>query len=201
MTPSVEAVRSLLESHPYLWLFPLAVLEGPLVAMVAGSMVSLGLISWPLAYPLIIGADLVGDTFFYLLGRFGHLPLARRALNRIGVREPSLTKLEQIFRKKGARMLVGAKLTHFAGTPVLAAAGLARVNYERFLFWNLAATVPKSAATMVVGYLLGWQAVRYLDGGTALLLLIALSTIVCLAMWKWSTRTSPKEETHEDTDW
>jgi hypothetical protein len=62
MSSYVEGILSLLEAHPYLWLFPLAVAEGPLVAMVAGSMVSLGLVSWPLAYPLVVAADLVGDT-------------------------------------------------------------------------------------------------------------------------------------------
>ena len=119
MSPYVEAISSLLETHPDLWLFPLAVVEGPLVAMVAGTIVSLGLISWPVAYPLVVAADLVGDSAFYLLGRFGHRPRVRRVLGRLGVKRSSLDGLEALFRKKGARVLVGGKLTHFAGAPVL----------------------------------------------------------------------------------
>ena len=199
MSPYVQVLLSLLEAHPYLWLFPLAVIEGPLVAMVAGSMVSLGLVSWPLAYPLVVGADLLGDTAFYLLGRFGHRPQVRRALGRLGVKRSSLDALEAVFLKRGARVLVGGKLTHFAGAPVLAAAGLARVGYGRFLLWNLVATIPKSAALMAVGYLFGWQAVRYLDRGSALLLLVSLAVIACLVAWKLSTRDR-REDSRKDDD-
>jgi membrane-associated protein len=198
MSSYVEGILSLLEAHPYLWLFPLAVAEGPLVAMVAGSMVSLGLVSWPLAYPLVVAADLVGDTAFYILGRFGHRPWVRRALDRLGVKRSSLDRLEAVFRKRGARVLVGGKLTHFAGAPVLAAAGLAGVGYGRFLLWNLAATVPKSAALMGAGYLFGWQAVRYLDRGSALLLLISLAAIAGLAAWKLSKRDRREDSRKED---
>ena len=199
MSSYVGSVLSLLEAHPYLWLFPLAVVEGPLVAMVAGSMVSLGLVSWPLAYPLVVAADLLGDTAFYLLGRFGHRPQVRRALGRLGVERSSLDALEAVFRKRGARVLVGGKLTHFAGAPVLAAAGLARVGYGRFLLWNLVATIPKSAALMAVGYLFGWQAIRYLDRGSALLLLVSLAVIACLVAWKLSTRDR-REDSRKDDD-
>jgi membrane-associated protein len=198
MSSYVDGLLSLLEAHPYLWLFPLAVVEGPLVAMVAGSMASLGLISWPLAYPLVVAADLVGDTAFYILGRFGHRLWVRRALGRLGVKRSSLDRLEALFRKRGARVLVGGKLTHFAGAPVLAAAGLARVGYGRFLLWNLAATVPKSAALMAAGYLFGWQAVRYLDRGSALLLLISLAAIVGLAAWKLPKRDRREDSRKED---
>jgi membrane-associated protein len=198
MSHYVEVLLSLLEAHPYLWLFPLAVVEGPLVAMVAGSMVSLGLVSWPLAYPLVVAADLLGDTAFYLLGRFGHRLWVRRALGRLGVKRSSLDGLEAVFRKRGARVLVGGKLTHFAGAPVLAAAGLAGVGYGRFLLWNLAATVPKSATLMAAGYLFGWQAVRYLDRGSTLLLLISLVAIACLAAWKLPTRDRRKDSRKED---
>ena len=103
MSHYVEVLLSLLEAHPYLWLFPLAVVEGPLVAMVAGSMVSLGLVSWPLAYALVVAADLLGDTTFYLLGRFGHRPWVRRALGRLGVRRSSLDRLEAVPPIEGLR--------------------------------------------------------------------------------------------------
>jgi membrane-associated protein len=199
MSSYVGSLVSVLEAHPYLWLFPLAVVEGPLVAMVAGSMVSLGLVSWPLAYPLVVAADLVGDTAFYVLGRFWHRPWVRHALGRLGVKRSSLDRLEALFRKRGARVLVGGKLTHFAGAPVLAAAGLARVGYGRFLLWNLVATIPKSAALMAVGYLFGWQAVRYLDHGSALLLLVSLAVIACLVAWKLSTRDR-REDSRKDDD-
>jgi len=198
MSPYVEVLLALLKAHPYLWLFPLAVAEGPLVAMVAGAMVSLGLVSWPLAYPLVVAADLLGDTAFYLLGRFGHRPRVRRALGRLGVKRSSLDGLEALFRKRGARVLVGGKLTHFAGAPVLAAAGLARVSYGRFLLWNLVATVPKSATLMAAGYLFGWQAVRYLDRGSVLLLLISLAALVGLAAWRWSMRDRGKDSRKDE---
>jgi len=81
---------------------------------------------------------------------------------------------------------------------VLAAAGLARVSYGRFLLWNLVATVPKSATLMAAGYLFGWQAVRYLDRGSVLLLLISLAALVGLAAWRWSMRDRGKDSRKDE---
>lgn len=179
----VEVLLRALETHPYLLLFPLAVLEGPVVAMAAGLLVYAGIITWPVAYALIVAADLAGDTLHYLAGRLGRHPRFGRLLASLGLTEGRLAYLASSLRRHEWRVLVGAKLTHFAGAPALVAAGLGGVPYGRFLGWNLLATVPKSAFFLALGYFSGGQIenfARYLDVGSAAALALV---VVFLAAW------------------
>jgi len=198
---AAETVLSLLGAHPYLLLFPLVMLEGPLVTLYAGFLVSAGLMSWPLAYALAVTADLTGDTFYYILGRFGHRPRIRYFLAHLGLTERRLARLEEALSKNLAKGLIVAKIADFTAIPVLVAAGLARIGYGRFLAWNLVATLPKSALLMALGYFFGWQAARHLeDMGLAVsLALIFVALTVHLSVSRWTKRTS-KENGDEDID-
>ena len=51
---------------------------------------------------------------------------------------------------------------------------------------------------MAVGYLFGWQAVRYLDRGSTLLLLISLTAIAGLAAWILSRRDGQEDSRKEE---
>jgi len=199
---SLEAVLSLLEAHPYLLLFPLVMLEEPIVTICAGFLVSAGLASWPVAYAIAVTADLTADTFYYLLGRSARRPRIRRLVRRLGLTEGRRERLEWEVRKNGARTLVGAKVADAAAIPVLVATGLAGTGYGRFLAWNAAATLPKAAALMALGFFFGEQAVRYLDRTSALAALLALALVAFLAARVLSKRINKtnKEDNYEHLD-
>jgi membrane protein DedA with SNARE-associated domain len=152
---SVEALVSLLEAHPYLLLFPLVALEGPLATICAGFLVSAGLMSWPFAYGLAVTADLTADTLYYLLGRSALHPRVGRLLDRLGLRRERLAAMEASFRRNEARALVGAKVTDFAAVPIFIAAGLSKVGYGRFLAWTTSVALPKTGVLLVVGFFAG----------------------------------------------
>lgn len=193
----MEAVLSLLEAHPYLPLFPLVMLEGPLATICAGFLVAAGLASWPLLYPIVVGADLTADTLYYLLGRSARRPRPRRLVRGLGLTAGRLAILEKEVRTNAAKVLVGAKVVDVVAIPVLVAAGLAKVGYGRFLAWNAAATLPRAAVLMALGFFFGEQAIRYLDRRSALVVLVALALAVWLATRLLSKRIS-KEDDRED---
>ena len=151
----LETVADLVQSHGLLLLAPLAVLEGPIVTVVAGSLVPLGLLGFVPVYIVVILGDLVGDSLFYLLGRKGlaHLPLRWRA--RFGLRRRRLDDIARHFHTKGGRTLIAAKLTHSLGFVALTAAGASRMPFGAFLWYNLLATIPKSLAFLLIGYAFG----------------------------------------------
>jgi membrane-associated protein len=200
MSFDADTLTSLLSAHPYLLLFPLVVVEGPLATVCAGFLVSLGLMSWPFAYPLAVTADLTGDTLYYLLGRSGRRPQVRRHLARSGLTGRRLGRLEGAFRKNLAKTLVGAKIADVAAIPALMAAGLAEVGYGRLLAWDSVATLPKTAILMALGYFFGTQIDPYLDSGYAALLVVGAGVLaVYLTVSRLSTRTS-EEDNDEGTD-
>lgn len=105
-------------------------------------------------YLVAVIADLVGDAIMYGLGRLAPwMPVGLWA--RLGLSQSRLDRLATHFRQRGAITLVAGKLTHSAGFAVLIAAGAAQMPFGRFLAVNFAATLPKVAAFLLLGYALG----------------------------------------------
>ena len=182
MSLSVETILNLLQAHPYLLLFPLVLVEGPISTITAGLLVATGIMVWPIAYAVAITADLTADTFYYLLGRSTRYPGAKRLLTRLGLTQEKLTAMEALFGRNEGKALVGAKIADFAAIPIFLAAGLSKVGYGRFLAWTAAATLPKSGLLLLGGYFAGGQAlalVRLLTPGP--LASLALLSIVPIA--------------------
>jgi membrane protein DedA with SNARE-associated domain len=189
----MDNVLSLLEAHPYLLLFPLVMLEGPLTTICAGFMVAAGFASWPIVYAIAVGADLTADTLYYLLGRSGSRPRPRRLVRRFGLTEERLARLEKDVRRNAARALIGAKIVDAVAIPVMVATGLARVGYGRFLAWNAVATLARAAVLMTLGFLFGERAIRYLDRTSAFVVLVALALALFVTVRILSNRTSKED--------
>ena len=160
-----------------LWVvFALAVIEGPVVVLAATALAKLGMMDVRAVWAIAILADLFGDALLYLAGR--HLPACLPARHRPQILRD---KAEALFHRSGARLVVMAKLTHFAGLPTLIAAGFGRMPFGPFLFWNLLATVPKVSAIVLVGWVF-WQALLAEDAGQATALLCGLAVALALIL-------------------
>ncbi len=146
---------ALLSTHGIAILAPLAIIEGPIVTVIAAWLASLGLLDLREVLICVVLADLVGDSLLYLAGRFGldWMPLRWRTGLRLNRRR--LVRLARMFQTDGAKILIIGKLTHGAGFAVLLAAGAARMPFLTFLTANFVATVPKSLALAALGYLAG----------------------------------------------
>ncbi len=158
MVLSVDTLTTLVENHGLLLLFPLSVAEGPIVSVIAGWLVKLGLLPLIGTYAVLVAGDLIGDALHYALGRFGAGWLPPRWRARLGIDRALIVDLTRHFDRSGGRTLVLAKLTHSLGFAALIAAGAARMSFGKFLWFNLLATLPKSAALLGLGYALGHAA-------------------------------------------
>ena len=174
-------VLNLLSNHGIAILFPLAVVEGPIATVIAAWLASIGLLDLRQVLVCVIAADLVGDSFLYLVGRLGLDRLPYRWRVRLGLTNRRLKALTQAFHTKATRILVIGKLTHAAGFAVLIAAGAVRMRFLPFLAANFAATVPKSLALAALGYLAGSAYGRIADWiywGSALVLGILILALI-----------------------
>jgi membrane-associated protein len=154
MTTSAD-IATVITNHGIAILAPLAVLEGPIVTVVAAYLASLKLLNLVNVILCVIIADVVGDCILYAMGRgmLDWLPLSLR--RRFGVSRRRMAQMIRTFRENGVRVLVIGKLTHAAGFAVLFAAGAARMPFMTFVLANLLATIPKSLILVAVGYLFG----------------------------------------------
>ena len=180
MTSEADLVQ-LLSGHGIAFLVPLAILEGPIVTILAAWLASLGLLDLRQVIVVVIVADLIGDAMLYLLGRYGLELLPARTRQRMGLSRRRLVRMMRLFQDKGAKILAMGKLTHAAGFAVLIAAGAARMPFMTFLAANFAATLPKSLALVALGYLFG-AAYGQISNGIYWASLAAVATVAMVLM-------------------
>jgi membrane-associated protein len=171
-------------------LAPLAILEGPIVTIVAGYLASIGLLSLWQVILCVIVADLVGDFLLYAIGRgmLHGLPAGWRA--RLGLSDERLARFAEAYATNGVRVLVVGKLTHAAGFAILLGAGAARMPLLTFFLANLLATIPKSLALVALGYAFGSQHARiaeYLSVGSVVVIGVLVAG---LAFWVYRKRAA-----------
>jgi membrane protein DedA with SNARE-associated domain len=149
---TLGTITALMAKYGLAVVAPIAVVEGPIVTVIAAWLASQGLMSlWAVA-AVVIAADLVGDFGFYAAGRWGLTRLPQGLRRRIGLSRDRLQSLTGHFTQHGGRTLLLGKITHSAGFAVLAAAGMAKMPLGRFFWFNLLGTVPKSLFFVGLGY-------------------------------------------------
>lgn len=151
---------ALIQDYGLMILAPIAVIEGPVVSVIAGYLARLSLVGLLQVYLVLVLADLAGDIVLYSLGRQGRIGMALRVLRPFGVTRPRLAGVIRQFRAKGGRILILGKLTHSAGFAVLLAAGLVRLPFWRFVALNFLASLPKVAVFVMIGWMFGAVADR-----------------------------------------
>lgn len=164
--------------YRYWILFPIMVFEGPVITIIAGFLVSLGYLDFIATYVLAVTADLIGDSLYYVAGRFGTDRFLERRSRRIKTMLDRVETVKEHFERHVGKTLVVGKLTHGAGGLILFAAGVFEIRFATFLLYNALGTLPKSLALLLVGYYFGHSYQRissYLND-------IALVTVVVVLL-------------------
>ena len=151
---TTAAIIALLIKYRYLLIFPIAVLEGPIISMVVGFLIYMGYLNGMAAFGLLILADLVGDSLYYFLGRFGRKRFLHKYGHYIGMNEARILVLEKQFEKNHWKILAVGK-TQAIGSLILVAAGVAKAPFDKFLWYNLLGSFPKVLFFILVGYFFG----------------------------------------------
>lgn len=193
----LETIVGLASTYGLAIVAPLAVIEGPIVTVIAAWLASQGILNvWAVAV-VVIAADLLGDLALYALGRWGLHKLPKRWRDRLGLNRARLLGIAKHFRARGTRTLVIGKLTHSAGAAVLVAAGLGKVRLWRFFWVNLFTTIPKSLFFVGLGYFIGSAYARIDNWITRASLVLACVLIVAGALWllsRWARKAqSPSQ--------
>lgn len=151
----INQIFGLLYTYSYLVLFPLVVIEGPVVTIIAGFLVSLGFMDFLPAYLTIVAGDLTGDVIYYSAGRWWLNKTYKGVLKFFGINIKFVHKLENGLKANKGPFLFFGKLSHAIGGIILFAAGSAQIPLKDFLEFNFLATLPKSLILLGVGYYFG----------------------------------------------
>lgn len=182
---SEAEITALLSRHGLQIMFLLAVIEGPIVTIIAAALAFRGYFDpWAVGVVALAG-DIVGDVLLYGIGRL-FPALARRLAERRSPREgggPS--RLDALFRTRGLHLLVFGKMTHVLGFAVILGAGLARMPMVPFIVLSVIATVPKVLILILLGFLFD-VSLSGADLGRMIALLVACGVVAIgfLELWR-----------------
>lgn len=155
MNGSLPVLMALLFQYRYYILFPAAVIEGPITAVIGGFFASLGILNAWLVYLFLILGDLVGDSFLYLMGRFGKRTFLTRYGRYVGMTPEREERLEARFAHRPWKPFLIGKTVSGAGSAILFAAGAVRMSYVRFFLLSFLITAVKSLILLAIGYYFG----------------------------------------------
>lgn len=179
-------------TYKYFILIPLAIVEGPIVSVIAGFFVTLNIFNWWAVYLIVVAGDIVGDTMYYGIGRFGEKYLLKRFGKHFGITEEKYTAAKDFFHIHKIKTVVLSKIIHGVGFTGLIVAGSLKVPYFRYILLCLMTTVFQAALFLIIGILFGHAYVKigmYLDYFAASTLVIAFFVLLFLFLKKYKFNT------------
>ena len=185
---SPDNALSLLELYKYYIIFPIAIFEGPIIIIISGFLVYLDVLNPYIAFIVLLVADMIGDSLYYLTGKYWRRsPRIKKFANYFGYSEKSEVYLEKHFERHKIKTFLLAKVSHGLGGSVQIAAGIARVSYKEFLFYSLIGTMPKTVLLMSIGFYLG-DSYKTIDSYLNMIALVIIG-LVCMAVFYKVTNT------------
>ncbi|MFI5362046.1 MAG: DedA family protein [Elusimicrobiota bacterium] len=150
-----------LAKYKYDVIFPIAIVEGPIVTVITGILIARGDLSALPAFAIIFAADMISDPALYLLGRFGRhllhkIPFLKIPLEHLG-------PLEHQFERSPWKTMIVGKLSYGLGSMFVVAAGASRMPLPKFLRHMGTVDAVKTSLLLVLGYFYG-RAILHMRG-------------------------------------
>jgi len=153
---ALEQIIAELTVFKYVLLFPVAVVEGPIITVLAAFLATRGVMNVYLVFVTVVLADMFGDVAHYVLGRYGQAKVIPKYGKYFGVTESRLRYAESKFERGSIwKTIFIGKYLHAPNSVILTMAGVARVDIWLFMLVTTAATVPKVMIFMLLGWYFG----------------------------------------------
>lgn len=153
---SPEALTELLLQYRYWILIPLSIIEGPVVAFLAGTLASLGYFNFYALAAFFFVRDVGLDAAYYALGHFGgRTAFADRMLTKFGITDEHLEHVRLLWaRRPGWTMLIG-KLSYGIASAFIIVAGKVRMPLTTFFGYGSLVAILQYGGLLVAGYFFG----------------------------------------------
>ncbi len=177
----MEDIFNLLTRYRYFVLFPLAIVEGPIIAVIAGFLCTSQFLNAFIVYPVIVAGDITGDSICYMFGRWGLPPFLKRLGKRLGMSSEKKERVLSYFTANPSKTISLSKIALGVGVAGIYIAGNAKVPYQRFILICLVTSALQYIVYVGVGILFGraYEKInRYLDIYAALVSVTVIAAIL-----------------------
>jgi membrane-associated protein len=152
-----EMIMQFLVDHGYIIMFPLMIVIGPIVAIVASFMASWGLFNVYVIFILSLIAGMIGDVLLYIIGRKWGMHFVTRIGHFFGITEQLVLRMENAFLYHGGKIIIGVKSTTGLCWVTFIAAGIVRMPFWRFFSYTVIGGIAWSGGLVVIGYFFGYM--------------------------------------------
>ena len=145
----------------------------------------------------------IGSIFSYYLGAWGGRPLVEKYGKYIFISHHDLDLADRWFRRYGEATVFFSRLLPIVRTFISFPAGIARMNFPRFLIYSFLGSLPWTLLLAFIGQKLGenWEGLRIYFRGFDWLILVLIIALIIWWIWRHlrhqkSEYRNPKSETN-----
>lgn len=150
-----QALLQFFTDYGYWIMVPLMVIEGPIVTVLASFLASLGTFNIFIVFILSIAGDMLGDILWYWAGRLWGMGFVHHVGKYVGITEELVKKMEKFFGRHGGKTIFIVKSTTGLCWATFVAAGIAKMNFGRFVWYSFLGGIFWSTFLVFMGYFFG----------------------------------------------
>jgi membrane protein DedA with SNARE-associated domain len=194
---TMDQILSLISQYGYLFIFFGVMLEsigvplpGETLLIAAGFLVHLGTLDMGETIAFGILGTIVGNQIGYWVGREGGRPLVLRWGWYVGVTHARLLRVEEFFARHGGKAVFLARFVPWLRAFGALTAGISRMPWRTFLFYNVLAGAVWATASILLGYLFSGSLdllEEWMGSVTVLLVLLLVLTLISYLAYRWVT--------------
>lgn len=153
----MEFVLAAVGTYKYLFLILAAVIEGPVISMIAGALLRTGDLLLVPTFIVLFTGDLIGDTIWYAIGYYDDDRFVRRFGIYINTTEEEVATMKRVFKKYHEGILLFSKTTTGFGFALatLIVAGMTRIPFPKYMALNALGQLFWTGMLLSIGYFLG----------------------------------------------
>lgn len=177
-------VVGLLLQYKYFVMVPLALVMQPVVGAVGGALARVDFFNVFIVYGIVATAALVGDIIWYWIGFHYGESFIQKFGRFIGITKGHVQIARNLFHRYHAPILFFSKITNGLGLAivVLFTAGMSRVPFGRYLFFNVIGEMIWAAMIVSAGYFVSdlFISAENILGRVSIIVLVVLSLFILI---------------------
>ena len=152
----MDLALALLLKYKYLTLFPLAVIEGPLVSLIVGFLIHQHVLNFWLAFAILLLGDIIPDSIFWCIGYYGRgTKIVKKYVLDNKLFANHLNVIEKLWTEHAKKTMFLGKLAYGMALPFLISAGVVKMPFKKFITYAVPVSIFQYGTIVLIGYFLG----------------------------------------------
>ncbi len=142
--------------YRYWALIPLAIIEGPVIAFVAGALAAAGYFNIFFLGVLFFTRDMLMDSMYYAIGYYGaDTHVAKRILRKLRIQNEHLQAVRVLWEKYPARTMFIGKISYGVASSFIVVAGIIKMRLRKFYGYGSLVAILQFWTLLALGYFYG----------------------------------------------